>query len=63
MNTTTNKRMNLHMHKGGRMASFQIPKEMDDLIEQVATRNNMSFSAYVKYAINNQLEHDLSEPV
>ena len=61
MNTTTVKRMNLHMHKGGRTASFQIPSKMDELVEKFMTQNNMSFSAYIKLSVNNQLERDLSE--
>ncbi len=61
MNATTAKRMNLHMHKGGRTASFQIPGEMDELVAKIAGRNNVSFSAYVKLSINNQLERDLAE--
>ena len=61
MNKTTNNSMNLHLHKGGRTASFQMPREMEEVINEVIKRKNIKFSGYVKLALNNQLERDIHE--
>lgn len=61
MNTATLKSMNLNLHlqSGGKTESFQMPSEMKKLVEKLRVQQNMTFSAYVKYAINNQIERDL----
>lgn len=61
MNNTTAKRMNLHLQKGGRTATFQMPSEMERFVKEITEKKQINFSGYVKYAINNQLEHDLAE--
>lgn len=61
MNMTTSKSMNLHLQKNDIRISVKVPIEMKNLVKKISEEKNMTDSAYIKYAINNQLQKDLSE--
>ena len=61
MNTATAKSMNLHLQKSDIRISVKVPMQMKDLIKRMADEKNITESAYVKLAVNNQLIRDLSE--
>ena len=43
MNNTTAKRMNLHLQKGGRTATFQMPSEMERFVKEITEKNKSIF--------------------
>lgn len=62
MSDTTVKRIDFNLIGGGKNESFQCPDEMKTaVLEMMAKRKIKSFSAYVKLAVNNQLQQDLLE--
>lgn len=61
MNNTTSNSMNLHLQKSDVRISIKVPIEMRNLVKKVSDEKKMTDSAYIKYAINNQLQRDLTE--
>lgn len=61
MNNTTSNSMNLHLQKSDIRISVKVPMDMRNLIKKVSEQKKMTDSAYIKYAINNQLQRDLTE--
>ena len=53
--------MNLHLQKSDVIITVKVPIEMRTLIKKVSNEKKMTDSGYIKYAINNQLQRDLSE--
>jgi len=60
MTTATAERMNLNLQKNDTMLSAKVPDEMKKLVKKIAKRLNMTDSAYIKMAINNQLNLDIN---
>jgi hypothetical protein len=57
-NATTNS-MNFLIQRNDDRINAAIPAEMRRLVKETAQRMNMSESAYIKLALQNQLERDL----
>ncbi|WP_372775618.1 hypothetical protein [Mangrovibacterium sp.] len=60
MNTTTSNSMNFLMQRNDDRINAAIPTEMRRVIKEVSTKMNMSESSYIKLALQNQLNKDLS---
>lgn len=52
--------MNFLLQKNDDRINAAVPAEMRRLVQEIATRMNMNESAYIKLAIQNQLERDLA---
>jgi hypothetical protein len=61
MNTTTSNSMNLNLQKSDIRITIKVPIDMRDFVKKISDEKKMTVSAYIKYAINNQLQRDLSE--
>ena len=63
MNIETTNSMNFYLQRNDDHINAAIPKAMRALIKEVSVRMNMTESAYIKLALRNQLENDLSKPL
>lgn len=60
MTTATANSMNILLEKPDTMISAKVPGRMKDMMERAAGRLNMNFSQYMKLAIKERLEKDLT---
>jgi hypothetical protein len=61
MNSTTTNSMNFLLQRNDDRINSAIPKSMRNELRRMAAKKNMSESSYIKWAINNQLNRDLTE--
>lgn len=61
MNTTTTNSMNFLLQRNDDRINAAIPAEMRKLVQEIAQKLNMNESAYIKLALQNQLNKDLAE--
>ncbi len=61
MSSTTANSMNFLIQRNDDKINAAIPKAMRDIIKELAKKQNMSESSYIKLALRNQLEKDLVE--
>jgi hypothetical protein len=52
--------MNFLMQKNDDRINAAVPAEMRRLLREIATRMNMNESAYIKIALQNQLNNDMA---
>ncbi len=60
MNTTTTNSMNFLLQRNDDRINAAIPAEMRKLVQEIAQKLNMNESAYIKLALQNQLNKDLN---
>lgn len=53
--------MNFFLQRNDDRINSAIPKSMRNELRRMAAKKNMSESSYIKWAINNQLNRDLTE--
>ncbi len=61
MKTTTTNSMILLAQRNSEKINAFVPKELRDRVKEMAAKKNMNESMYIKIALINQLEKDLSE--
>ena len=61
MNTTTTNSMNFLLQRNDDRIKAAIPAEMRKMVQETAQKLNMNESAYIKLAIQNQLNNDLNK--
>lgn len=59
MNSTTSNSMNFLLQKNDDRINAAVPALMRKLVQETAHKLNMNESAYIKRALQNQLESDL----
>lgn len=60
MTETTSNSMNFIAQRNEKRINAKIPKRMKELIQEVSTKLNMSESGYIKLAIQERLEKDIT---
>ena len=61
MTSATSKSMNLLLEKNEDRINAKVPKKMKKMIREISLKLNMSDSQYIKLAISERLEKDITK--
>ena len=61
MTSATSKSMNLLLEKNEDRINAKVPKKMKKMIREISIKLNMSDSQYIKLAISERLEKDITK--